>query len=221
DGSDTQPFSPTLKGRVGKRLVAVALSKASMDVVGVADYDCATCEWTVLQQPVENVTTLPNITDQAIVVGECMYACVSRQLLSVPLGNNSTTSSPTPTNLHPLSLSGQPQYDRDSQYIVLPTAAGDRRQRVTNPLPLLGYGPMVPTVGGRTVVGQCVGGACVDGVVCGSDVCFSVRRGVWCPMAAKGGGTHSVNDAVDTAVSAHSTGSDEGREVSGALTSST
>ncbi|GCA65467.1 hypothetical protein KIPB_017187, partial [Kipferlia bialata] len=45
DGEDTQPFTPTLKGIVGQRLVAVALDEVSLDVVGVAEFDCGTCEW--------------------------------------------------------------------------------------------------------------------------------------------------------------------------------
>ncbi|GCA64841.1 hypothetical protein KIPB_015545, partial [Kipferlia bialata] len=158
DGSTTQPFTPTLKGIVGRRLVAVALEETSLGVVGLAEYDCARCEWSVSVQPRADVPILPPVTGQAIVVGESMYAYLGGRLLSVPLSTPSPNS-PTPTTLYPLSLSGQPQYDRDSQYIVLPTLAGYRRQRVTGPLPLLGETRLVPTVGGRTAAGDCVGGA--------------------------------------------------------------
>ncbi|GCA64440.1 hypothetical protein KIPB_014265, partial [Kipferlia bialata] len=183
DGSDTQPFTPTLKGIVGRRLVAVALEETSLGVVGLAEYDCARCEWSVSVQLPEDITTLPLVTNQAIVVGECMYACLGGRLLSVPLSTPSTNS-PTPTTMYPLSLSDQPQYDRDSQHVVLPTAAGDRRLRVSSPLPLLGDSPMVPSVGGRTAAGDCVGGACVKGVVSGDHGCYTVSGGVWLPMSA-------------------------------------
>ncbi|GCA65090.1 hypothetical protein KIPB_016219, partial [Kipferlia bialata] len=152
DGNSTQPFTPTLKGRVGSRIVSVALEDTSLCVVGLAEYDCARCEWSVSLQPQADVNTLLLVTDQALVVGECMYACLGGRLLSVPVATPPSDSTPS-TVAYPLCLSGQPRYDRDSQYIVLPTAAGERRQRVTATLPLLGIVPITPAPGGRSSVG--------------------------------------------------------------------
>ncbi|GCA61962.1 hypothetical protein KIPB_000208 [Kipferlia bialata] len=198
-GDDKWSFEPTLTGRVGRKVIAVALSGDCRHVVGVAECDLPTLSWSTMLQPKQDVETRPFVSDRAIAFGtpvaHTMYAAVDGLLLSVPLIN--TAGTPLETTFHPITLSRQPQFDRDSTYMVLPTATGLRRQRVAAPLPQVGGLPVVSTGCGGSVLGQCVGAACVSGVVCGEDVCFSVKRGVWSPMKTtdvgfprKRGGAH-------------------------------
>ncbi|GIQ85775.1 hypothetical protein KIPB_007503 [Kipferlia bialata] len=172
--------------------IPLPLDKASLDVVGVAEYDCGACKWGVSLQLPNDVTTLPLVTDQALVVGECMYACMKGQLnqlpqlMSVPLG-----STRAHTTKYPLSLTCQPRYDGDSLYMVLPTAAGDRRQRVNRSLALLGECSISVLSDGMSAVGECDRQACMEGVVCTEGGCFSVKGGVWLPMTEVRGGISS------------------------------
>ncbi|GIQ90200.1 hypothetical protein KIPB_012910, partial [Kipferlia bialata] len=181
-GSNTQPFTPTLTGITGKTLVSVVLDEISLTVLGLAEYNCVTCEWSVFMQPPETARTIPTVTDKACIVGGTMYARLRGQLLSVPLSRPPTESQVT-TTLYPIALSNQPELCRDNQYIALPTAAGTRRLRVTTLLSVLGgSGITSTTIGDRKTVGECVGRACVSGVVCGEKGCYSVYGGVWSPM---------------------------------------
>ncbi|GIQ80368.1 hypothetical protein KIPB_001156 [Kipferlia bialata] len=182
-GSGIEPFPPTLSGVSGLTRVAVSLSQESLELVGLAECNYMTGEWSVTLEPKEGVEVMPFLTDKAVVAGGCMHCAFQGQLLSVPLSREGEEA-PMPT-LYPIALSGQPLPCRDTQFISLPTAAGYRRVRVAPPLPTMGSLPLVPCVlPDRHAVGECVGRACVDGVVCSSDACYSVTGGVWESLTA-------------------------------------
>ncbi|GIQ83823.1 hypothetical protein KIPB_005207 [Kipferlia bialata] len=174
DGSGAIPFKPTLQSGRGCVVTAIALEAETLDVVGCAVYDCATCEWSVSLQPEGSVDTLPMVSNNAITVGDCMYACVRGQLLTVPVA----VTSRTPTTLHPQSLTGQPLYSITRSHIVLPTPCGHRLVRVAPDVQICAVS-VVECGGVGQGAGEYVGSACVNGVVTGESGCYSVCGGVW------------------------------------------
>ncbi|GCA62285.1 hypothetical protein KIPB_002568 [Kipferlia bialata] len=179
DGTSSPPFQPTLTCALDNRLVAVSLVQGSLDVVGLAEFDYATCEWSVTCTPDPGAATLPLISKDTVVVGDCMYATYQGRLLSVPLSVESDSAT-----LHLISLTGQPLYCKDSQFIVLPTSTGMRLQRVLPEVSLAAYS-LVTTTGDRQAIGECYGSRCVTGIVASEDGCYSVRGCVWREMEGK------------------------------------
>ncbi|GIQ84522.1 hypothetical protein KIPB_006030 [Kipferlia bialata] len=179
DGTSSLPFPPSVECSIGNRLVVASLATESLDVVELAEFNYSTSEWSVSLVSDPGVATLPLVSTEAIVVGECMYAEYKGRLLAVPLDPDNRC-----TTMHPLSLIGQPLYSSDSQCIVLPTATGMRVQRVVTGV-AVGEHPIVSTAGGRRAIGECVGSTCVDGIISENGGCYCVRGGVWSEMDGK------------------------------------
>ncbi|GCA63578.1 hypothetical protein KIPB_010752, partial [Kipferlia bialata] len=176
--SATQPFPPTLQCTSGNRLVTVALESESMQVVGVAEYNCARCTWSVTRQPKSDARTLSLATDKAVVVEKTLYACVRGELVSATLAGSASTT----LTHHGIVLSGQPRLCIGQGSILLPTPAGLRELSVgANPGSLGGI-PITHTSAGGVTAGACIDGACIEGVVTSALGCYCVKGGVWRSM---------------------------------------
>ncbi|GIQ85695.1 hypothetical protein KIPB_007406, partial [Kipferlia bialata] len=188
-GAGSRPFTPTLQASLGMRVVIAALDSTSYDIVGLAEFNCASGTWTTTLTPSSGV--VDTVTDKALVVGDHMYACVKGQLLSVPLA----ISEATPTTLYPLSLTGQPVYALDTTVILCPTASGIRVQRVLPPATLLDK-PIVYPSEGTSALGECVGLDCINGVLTDNTGFYDIKSCVWCPVREVGTTDKTVSGAI-------------------------